>query len=254
MNTVVHPGDNIQLNFLGNEFRTATSSYLPSLNPHLDVLYENRDLLVVNKPAGQKSHPNYQGEPGTLMNDVAGYLQQTCPSSAAFMVHRLDQQTSGAMIVAKNPVVVPILDRLISSGQIHRYYLSIVEGSLNPDSGHFDWPIGHDPDDKRKRLVDGVDAQPALTYYQVLSSRPQFSLVKLRLATGRTHQIRVHLAHARHPLVGDPLYNPLSPVKRLMLHGYALRLVLPFSMKTLTIKAPTPRFFQRKLIDFDLEK
>ncbi|WP_367341338.1 RluA family pseudouridine synthase [Limosilactobacillus sp.] len=253
MNAVVHPGDHVQLNFLGNEFRTATSSYVPSTDPRLNILYENRDLLVVNKPAGQKSHPNYDGEPGTLMNDVAGYLKQSSSSSAAYMVHRLDQQTSGAMIVAKNPVVVPILDRLISSGQIHRYYLAIVEGSLSPDSGRFSWPIGRDPEDKRKRMVDGTHAQHALTNYQVLSLGTRASLVKLRLATGRTHQIRVHLAHSGHPLVGDPLYNPASPVKRLMLHGYALRLVLPFSMQTLAIHAPTPRFFKQKLIDFDLE-
>lgn len=254
MNTVVKAGDRVQLYFLGNEFRTATSSYLPTDDPHLDILYENQNLLVVNKPAGQKSHPNYRGEPGTLMNDVAGYLKQTSPTSAAYMVHRLDQQTSGAMIVAKNPVVVPILDRLISSGQIHRYYLAIVKGQLQLASGHFDWPIGRDPADKRKRLVNGVHAQSALTYYKVLSANQDFSLVKLRLATGRTHQIRVHLAHAGYPLIGDPLYNPSSSVGRLMLHGYALQLVLPFSMKTMTIQATAPRFFKKKLIDFDLGK
>lgn len=254
MNTSVQPGDEIQLYFLGNEFRTATSSYLPSADPHLDVLYENRDLLVVNKAAGQKSHPNYGGEPGTLMNDVAGYLKQTSPTSAAYMVHRLDQQTSGAMIVAKNPVVVPILDRLISNGQIHRYYLAAVEGHVQPSEGSFSWPIGRDPNDKRKRLVNGTNAQPALTYYQVVSANQRASLVKLRLVTGRTHQIRVHLAHAGHPLIGDPLYNPSSSVSRLMLHGYALRLVLPFKMTTMTIHAPIPRFFQQKLIDFDLGK
>lgn len=252
MNTPVRPGDQVTLNFFGDEFRTAESSYVPTLSPRLSILYENRDLLVINKPAGQKSHPNYRGETGTLMNDAAGYLKATAPQSAAYMVHRIDQQTSGAMIVAKNPVVVPILDRLISSGRIHRHYLAVVAGKLQPASGHFDWPIGRDPADRRKRMVNGTQAQPALTYYQLVDSNDRASLVRLRLATGRTHQIRVHLAHAGHPLLGDPLYNPASPTERLMLHGDALRLVLPFSMQPLLIHAPLSRFFQQKLINFAL--
>ena len=183
--------------------------------PHLAVLFENRDLLVVNKPRGQKSHPNEEGETGTVMNDVAGYLAGS--NDGAYMVHRLDLQTSGAMIVAKNPIVVPVLNRLIADGLIHREYVAVVEGRLE-GIGCWDWPIGRDPEDPRWRAVDGLHAQPARTYYRSLAANDQRSLVQLRLATGRTHQLRVHLAHSGHPIVGDPIYNRAS-AERMLLHG-----------------------------------
>lgn len=248
MNQPVHPGDQVTLQFAGDEFRTAQSHYRPTINPHLQVLYENRDLLVVNKPAGQKTHPNQPLETGTLLNDVAGYLQGT--HDAAYMVHRIDQVTSGALIVAKNPVVVPILDRLIADGQIHRQYLAVVEGHLDPQQGRFTWPIGHDPADKRKRLVNGPHAQPAATNYQVVSVSGNQSLVRLDLETGRTHQIRVHLAYSGHPIIGDPLYNA-HPSSHLLLHGVRQKLVLPFSGNLKQIYAPVPNYFPAALVKYD---
>lgn len=164
MNTAVAAGDRVTLAFNGDEFRTpAANDYRPTSNPQVRVLFENRDLVVVNKPQGQKSHPNYHGETGTLMNDVAGYL--TAKDCGAFMVHRLDQETSGAMIIAKNPVVVPVLNRLISSGQIHRRYLAVVAGKLT-GRGKFTEPLGKDPRDVRKYCVAGENAKPAQTNYQ----------------------------------------------------------------------------------------
>lgn len=249
VNEPVAPGDKLTLLFNGDEFRTpAANNYVPTPMPHLAVLYENRDLLVVNKPRGQKSHPNIQGETGTLMNDVAGYLQGS--RAGAFMVHRLDQETSGAMIVAKNPVVVPVLNRLISNGQIHRKYLAVVTGRLT-GAGEFTWPIGNDPADVRKQKVNGVGAKPARTYYQVMASTAAVSLVQLRLGTGRTHQLRVHLAHSGHPIVGDPVYNPL-PGPAMLLHGAAQELILPFSFHRKQISAPLPTYFQDYLVKYDL--
>lgn len=252
VNTPVDPGDLVELRFCGDEFRTAESSYVPTLHPHLNVLYENRDLLVVNKPAGQKCHPNYRGETETLMNDVAGYLLGT--SSQAYMVHRIDQQTSGALIVAKNPVVVPILDRLISSNQIHRTYLAVAKGQLTPATGSWHWPIGRNLADKRKRQVGGARAQSAWTDYQVLAANEQASLVRLTLHTGRTHQIRVHLAYADHPIIGDPLYNPVHSKEPLLLHGAWLRLVVPFVGTQQVIRAPMANYFRQNLLKYNLEK
>lgn len=247
MNTVVRPGDQIILQFLGDEFRNpGNNQYVPTSNPHLDVLYENRDLLVVNKPRGQKSHPNVKGETGTLMNDVAGYLGQQ-----AYIVHRIDLQTSGAVIVAKNPVVVPILDRLISQGKIHREYLAMVDGQLH-GSGEWNWPIGNDLSDIRKRMVNGAHPQRAQTFYQVVKSSPRYSLVDLTLGTGRTHQLRVHLAYSGHPIVGDPIYNP-SSLAKMHLHGYRQRLVIPFSNQEMAITAPLPDYFRQDLIKYHLE-
>lgn len=250
MNQVVRPGDLVKLSFYGDEFRTATSNYQPTPTPRLQVLFENRDLMVVNKPAGQKTHPNQPLEIGTLMNDVAGYLVGT--TNGAYMVHRIDQATSGALIVAKNPVVVPILDRLIASGQIHREYLAAVDGEFTDLTGQFNWPIGRDPHDRRKRKVDGPGAQPALTNYRVMATSGGQSLVQLKLATGRTHQIRVHLAHSGHPIVGDPLYNPV-PAQQMLLHGVAQRLVLPFTGKAVQISAPLPNYFPSALVKYSQE-
>lgn len=252
VNTVVHPGDEVVLRFVGDEFRTADSSYVPTEHPHLQVLFENRDLLVVNKPAGQKCHPNYRGETGTTMNEAAGYLATS--GDQAYMVHRIDQQTSGALIIAKSPVVVPILDRLISGGYIHRTYLAIASGHLAPSTGSWHWPIGRDPRDKRKRQVDGDHAQSAWTDYRVLSANDGASLVKLSLHTGRTHQLRVHLAHAGHPIIGDPLYNGQLGQPPLLLHGAWLRLVLPFTGERKIIEAPMANYFRQNLLKYNLEK
>lgn len=133
VNHQVQPADIIELNFNGDEFRTPQTHYQPTPHPRLNVLFENRDVLVVNKPAGQKMHPNQPLETGTLLNDAAGYLKTS--SADAFMVHRLDQATSGAVAIAKNPIVVPILDRRISQGQMHRQYLALVAGTITSDAG-----------------------------------------------------------------------------------------------------------------------
>ena len=249
MNQPVHPGERVQLLFCGDEFRTpGANHYVPTRSPKLAILFENRDLLVVNKPRGQKSHPNQAGEEDTVMNDVAGYLRGT--QDGAYMVHRLDLETSGAMIVAKNPVVVPVLNRLIAAGEIHREYLAVVEGRLT-GQGEWDWPRGRNPRDPRWRCVAGLHAQPALTDYTSLAAGPERSLVRLRLATGRTHQLRVHLAHSGHPIVGDPIYNPNSPEK-MLLHGATQRLVLPFSFKKIQIAAPLPPYFAQYLVKYGL--
>lgn len=248
MNAIVRPHDYIQMRFNGDEFRTGRSNYLPTPNANLDILYEDSNVLVVNKPGGQKMHPNETGETGTLMNDVAGYLQGT--GNAAYMVHRLDKQTSGAVIVAKNPLVVPILDKRIAAGQVHRSYLAVVEGNLIGE-GEFNQPIGDDPTDAWRRKVNGVDPQSALTEYQSVAANSRASLVALQLKTGRTHQLRVHLSSAGHPIIGDPIYNP-ERANHMLLHGREQSLVLPFSNRRLKITAPLPPYFHDYLIQYGL--
>lgn len=251
VNELVRAGERITLLFNGDEFRNpAANQYVPTADPRLAILFENRDLLVVNKPRGQKSHPNYRGEPGTLMNDVAGYLAGS--DAGAFMIHRLDQETSGAMIVAKSPVVVPVLNRLISDGEIHRQYLAVVNGTFT-GTGSLDWPIGKDENDLRKYRVAGRNAKPARTFYRVLATNGDRTLVRLKLATGRTHQLRVHLAHSGHPIVGDPLYGKDDGQGPMLLHGIAQQLVLPFSFNRIKVQAPLPPYFQNYLLKYKLE-
>ncbi|MFC6182271.1 RluA family pseudouridine synthase [Lactiplantibacillus daowaiensis] len=242
--TVVHTGDQLRLQFIPSDFRTPTSNYLPDTTGTADILYQTADLLVVNKPAGIKAHPNQPGEVGSILNYLAADLQAT--NQAPYMVHRLDQMTSGAMLVALNPIVVPILDRLISSKQIHRTYYAWVRGHFTTTTGHFDDPIGHHPTDKRKRWINTVDAQTALTDYHVLRTTAHHSLVQLDLYTGRTHQLRVHLAANGHPIIGDPLYDDqFSPaIPRLFLHAWRLQLQLPFTGEAATVEAPLPVSFK----------
>lgn len=249
MNEQVAAGDVITMSFNGDEFRApAANNYVPTTEPALTVLFENRDLLVIDKAQGKKSHPNEAGETGTVMNDVAGYLQGS--NDRAYMVHRLDQETSGAMVVAKNPVVVPVLNRLISAGKIHREYVAVVSGRMQ-GNGVLDWPIGKDLSDRRKYCVDGAGAKSARTDYRVVASNNERSLVRLRLETGRTHQIRVHLAHSGHPIIGDPLYGH-EQGGQMLLHGIAQRLVLPFSFEKMVIQAPLPTYFHDYLVKYDL--
>lgn len=236
MNTIVHPDDQLEMRFDGNEFRT-DQVYQPNDRLTLPILYENRDLVVINKTAGIKSHPNQPDELDTVMNYLAAQFDHSQ------MVHRLDQATSGAMIVAKNPIVVPILNRLLSTHQINREYFTLTSGHWAPTTGSINFPIGRDPKDQRKRQVDGLDALPAQTNFALVQADQTHSLVKLQLATGRTHQIRVHLAAMHHPIVGDPLYG-IEHAPRMMLHAFQLNLILPFTGEQLIIKAPLPDKFK----------
>lgn len=240
MNTWVEHGMQVHMAFNGEEFRTPESHYVVNRTLPCTVLYENRDLMVVNKPRGLKSHPNWQAEKQTMMNAAAGYLANH-PQEAPYMVHRLDQQTSGAMIIAKNPIVVPILDRNISLGRIKRQYVAVVRGQISQSSGTWTQPIGRDPQDRRKRKVGGMAAQPAVTHYRVLRQTHTVTLLALTLETGRTHQLRVHCAANGHPIIGDPLYFPgNTSQQRLMLHGIQQQIVVPFTNERKVITAPYP--------------
>jgi 23S rRNA pseudouridine1911/1915/1917 synthase len=245
-NTHVVIGDVVTLTVRADELQTPVQTYLPDDHLTLPILFENDQLLVINKPSGVKSHPNRTDEAGTVMNFLTTQLapQQVQP----WMVHRLDMATSGAMIVAKTPLVVPILDRQISDKHIQRTYQAWVSGHFDQATGKFTDAIGRDPEDRRKRMINGENAQSALTQYEVLDTTSTASLVSLTLKTGRTHQLRVHLAGNGHPIIGDPLYQPNAESfshQRMLLHAVKLSLILPFSDKRVTINAPLPEAFSR---------
>ncbi|ANK59125.1 RNA pseudouridine synthase [Loigolactobacillus backii] len=238
--TPVKTGDDVLLTFYAGDFSTPRPDYHGGDASLVHVLYENDDLLVVDKPAGIKTHPNRPEEQGTLMSHVTAYLQ-----SPAYVVHRIDRATSGALVVAKNPVVLPILNCLISSKKITRQYRAWVHGHL-PARGTINLPIGRDPLDKRKRQVGGPDALTAVTHYRVLQETPTKSLLAIQLETGRTHQIRVQFSYLGHPVVGDPLYDPQAAAySRLFLHSAKMRLLLPFSFTPVMVTAPLPESFLR---------
>ncbi|PWF99840.1 RluA family pseudouridine synthase [Levilactobacillus bambusae] len=240
VNTLVHPGDQLQMTFVPNDFGHPYADVRPDSAQTVAVLYETADLVVVNKTQGSKTHPNLPWETGTTQNHVAAYLGPN--ADGPYILSRLDQETTGVLLFAKSPVVVPILEREIANKRVQRTYLAWVHGTTPPE-GTFTDPIGLDPTDKRKRQINGVNPQTAITHYRTLDRHHNRSLVALRLETGRTHQLRVHLAGNGYPIVGDPLYAHDKPTTRLRLHCRQLIIPLPFSTERVTVIAPVPRHF-----------
>ncbi|MFD1484133.1 RluA family pseudouridine synthase [Lacticaseibacillus baoqingensis] len=200
----------------------------------LTIVYEDAQVLVVNKPAGIKTHPNQPGERHTLMNAVANYLAP----NPAYITHRLDMATSGLTLIAKNPLTQALIDQQLATKAMQRSYVALVPHGLAA-SGTIDAPIGHDPTDKRKRQVR-ADGEFAITHYRVIQRSQAFDRVWLTLATGRTHQLRVHLAHLGFAIIGDPLYAPVTNAKRLMLHAAELTWQEPLGDRWHTVKSPAP--------------
>lgn len=170
----------------------------------VEELYQDEHLIIVNKPEGMKTHGNEPTEIA-LLNHVSAYVSQTC-----YVVHRLDMETSGAILFAKNPFILPILNRLLEDKVIYRDYLALCQGQLKKTDWTITDKIGRDRHDRRKRVVDNRKGQAALTQVRLLKPLGKNSLVSCRLQTGRTHQIRVHLAHHGHALIGDPLYSRIA--------------------------------------------
>lgn len=243
VNFDVHSGDQITLTFLASDFEHPYSNVIPDSAATVSVLYEDASLLVVNKTQGSKTHPNQPGEVGTTLNHVAAYLASK--KQQPYVINRLDQETSGALLIAKNPAVVPVLVRLVKEKLIERTYLAWVHGQLNQPQGIIAMPIGRNSADKRKRQVNGDHSQMAITHFKVVEHLPNTTLVAVRLQTGRTHQIRVHFANLGHPIVGDPLYANDPRQQRLLLHSWQLRVPLPFSFNHITLTAGLPETFNQ---------
>lgn len=247
MNERVAGGDTLRLTFKPEDFKEPFPDVDPDSAATVSVVYETADLLIVNKTRGSKTHPNQPGERGTTLNHVAAYLGPNEPGP--YILSRLDQETTGALMMTKTPAVVPIMVRNIAEKRVQRTYLAWVHGNLS-GTGTFTGPIGRDLTDKRKRQVDGDHAQPAVTHYTAVDHQPGATLVRLWLETGRTHQLRVHLAHSGHPLVGDPLYGPGDPCQ-LRLHCWQLAFPQPFTLgdKRTTVTAPIPSDFNQFHMD-----
>ena len=234
-NEMVKPGDICQLIFDEEDYPTKEILWG---NPDLvKEVYQDQHLIVVNKPEGMKTHGN-QPDEIALLNHVSAYVGQTC-----YVVHRLDMETSGLVLFAKNPFILPILNRLLEKKEIAREYWALVEGQIGSKELIFRDKIGRDRHDRRKRVVDSKRGQHAETQVSRLKQFPnKTSLVHCKLKTGRTHQIRVHLSHHKHPIVGDPLYNSRSKTSRLMLHAFRLSFTHPLTLEKLSFTALSDTF------------
>lgn len=222
-------------------------------NITLDVVYEDDDLAVINKPKGMVVHPAPGNPSGTLVNALL-YRFQTLSGAGGEIrpgiVHRIDRMTSGLLVVAKNDFAHEALARQFAEHTAHREYLCLVHGNLKEDSGTVDAPIGRHKTD-RKRMAVTEDGRRAVTHWHVLERFGTETLLDVRLETGRTHQIRVHMAYIKHPILGDEVYG--SPASKLglngqALHGYRLTFSHPRTGETMSFTAPLPDDFTTAIV------
>ena len=223
----------------------APSEIIPCDGP-VDIRYEDDDLLVVDKPAGLAVHPCAGSWDDSLGARLVHYYRQIGLDADFHPVHRLDKGTSGLMVVAKHPAAQHILTGQLHSGGFLRSYLAVCEGLPFPAAGIIDAPLGR-TDDSYIRQCVRPDGKPARTHYEALSHNDRFSLLRMVLETGRTHQIRVHMAHLGHPLAGDFLYGTEDPelISRPALHSARLELTHPFTEERLSFDSPLPADMER---------
>ncbi|WP_248927423.1 RluA family pseudouridine synthase [Paenibacillus hamazuiensis] len=217
----------------------------------IEVLYEDDFCLVVHKPAGMKVHPTEAGEGGTLDHAVAFHYESTGQACRVRHIHRLDEDTTGPVLYAKNEWAQLLLDEAMREKKIGRAYAAVVHGRPDPPQGTVDAPIGKDRHHRSRRRVS-ASGDPAITHYELVASYKNASLVRLTLKTGRTHQIRVHMSYLGHPLVGDELYGGRPDgIARQALHGETLSFEHPLSGERLTVHAPWPDDFARLVERFE---
>ena len=219
----------------------------------LDVVYEDGDVIVVNKPAGLVVHPAPGHPDGTLVNALLHHCGDSLSGIGGEkrpgIVHRIDRDTSGLIIAAKNDAAHAFLSAQLSDHTLARTYECLVTGSLKQDSGTVNAPIGRHPADRKKMAVV-AGGRPAVTHWEVVARYPGVTHLRCRLETGRTHQIRVHMAHIGHPILGDTVYGAKKPVPGLTgqcLHATGLRFLHPRTHETVELTCPLPEEFTRML-------
>lgn len=234
---------------------------LEAENLELDVIYEDEEILVINKAQGMAVHPGAGNFTGTVANALLGLYGEDFETGdddlRPGIVHRLDKDTSGVMVIAKTQNAHQKLSKMFSEHENKKYYLAIVKGSFDFDSGVIDSRIVRDKNNRKKYTTTSNkgEGRDALTKYRVLSQSNGYSLVLVRIFTGRTHQIRVHMTSIGHPIMGDPIYgrkDPLYPEATLMLHSFKLSIVHPGTGKTETFRASIPTHFTSAMESLEL--
>lgn len=240
---IVHPGDHFSLVLPPETANPAVDvSNLP-----IKIAYEDRDFLILNKPAGVATVPaHHVPVADSLVNRVKGYyLRQGYENQVTHVATRLDKDTSGLTIFPKHRFAHAVMDRQLQQRRVKKEYVALVAGRVTVGHGYLDAPLARDPASFVARRVDPA-GKPAVTEYWTLCATDKASLVKIRLHTGRTHQIRVHFAYLGHPLLGDVMYGgPMDRLGHQALHCYYLKFYDPFIDRDLTIKAPCPPDFTK---------
>lgn len=220
----------------------------------LDIVYEDDDLLVVNKPKGMVVHPAAGNEDGTLVNALLAHCPDTLSGINGVMrpgiVHRIDKDTSGLLMVAKNDTAHQSLAAQIAEHSFTRVYEAVIVGHLKEQSGTVNAPIGRHPVHRKKMAVTDKNAKPAVTHYTVLAEYPGYSHIRVRLETGRTHQIRVHMAYLGHPVAGDTVYGGSKQPPELhgqCLHAKTVGFIHPRTGEYREFTSPLPTYFEQFL-------
>lgn len=235
-------GDRIRVRLL--EKAEGSEAIMPAPLP-FEIVYEDEDLLVVNKPADMPIHPSFQNHGNTLADALTWHYQQHGEDFVYRCINRLDRDTTGLLIVAKHLLSASILSDMVGKREIHREYLAIVKG-IPPENGTISAPIGRKKGSAILREVNFETGEPAVTHFARLEIRNGLSLVSLKLETGRTHQIRVHMGYIGCPLIGDYLYYPeCSRISRQALHSHRLSFLHPITGKALSFTAPLPEDMEK---------
>ncbi len=240
-------------------FLSAPEAVIPHILPEnipLDILYEDADLIIVNKPKGMVVHPAPGHYSKTMVNALLYHCRDELSGINGVMrpgiVHRIDMDTTGSVLVCKNDAAHAAVAAQLKEHSLNRKYIALVHGVINEDSGKIDAPIGRHPNDRKKMAVNYKNGRAAVTNYTVLERLKGYTLLECRLETGRTHQIRVHMASIHYPIVGDPVYCGLkSPIhlQGQTLHARTLGLIHPTTKEYLEVDAPLPEYFE-KLLSF----
>lgn len=237
VNRKLIPGDTLIVTI----HEDAASEKILPVNLPFPIIYEDEDIIVVNKPANMPIHPSLNNYDNSLGNAATYYYQSKGEKLVFRCINRLDRDTTGLTIIAKHYLAAGILHKHMRSRDIHREYLAIVDGIIENDTGRIIAPIGRVDGSSIERCIDYENGETAITNYRVNKRYSDMTLIALQLETGRTHQIRVHMKHIGHPLLGDFLYNPNNKrMNRQALHSHKLEFVHPITRNTLSFTAPLP--------------
>ena len=243
-NTSVHEGDVIQINDVKEE------QTIKGEDIDLDIIYEDDYLLIINKPSGMVVHPAPGHHSSTLVNALVGRFSLSNKDELRpGIVHRIDKDTSGLLIIAKTDEAHEKLSEMIKNKEVERKYIALVNGVIKHETGTIDAPIGRDISSRQKMAVTDINSKDAITHFKVLKRFKNHTLIECKLDTGRTHQIRVHMAYIGYPIVNDPLYGKSKKTTSFgqMLHSYSIKFIHPMTNKLISFDIPLPKEFDELL-------
>lgn len=237
------------------EIPDAVETTIEPENIPLDILYEDNDVLIVNKPKGMVVHPSAGHYSGTLVNAIMYHCKDTLSGINGEIrpgiVHRIDMDTTGSLIVCKNDEAHVNIAQQIKEHSVNRIYVGIVCGNVKEDSGTVEGAIGRHPIERKKMAINEKNGKPAITHYKVLERFKNYTYMQFKLETGRTHQIRVHMASIGHPLLGDTLYSsgrlPFKHLQGQCLHAKTIGFIHPKTGEYMEYSAPLPEYFEKLL-------